>query len=179
MNTSQHSRTKFLSLLLKEGRRLVLEQQQPPAQPQPTEQQPSAAPAAETPTPQQTASDVAMGADGKPLTVDSLIERLNVIRGGKSFSDPEVYGQLTTLFKTLTNEEKMSMDKTLMNIGKVVINAPETASTEADSTEDTSAQPAIASTGPSVQQQQAPAQPTTPPAAPPAAAGTPAPIAAV
>ena len=38
----------------------------------------------------------------KEFTVDDMIERLNVIRGGRSFTDPEVYGQLVSFFKTLS-----------------------------------------------------------------------------
>lgn len=63
------------------------------------------------------------GPDGKPITVDSMIDRLNVIRGGRSFKDPEVYGDLVRFFKRLPDIEKSQLDAILMEIGKIVINA--------------------------------------------------------
>ena len=61
----------------------------------------------------------------KEFTVDDMIERLNVIRGGRSFTDPEVYGQLVTYFKTLSDEQKTAMETFLMDLGKIVINVNE------------------------------------------------------
>lgn len=55
------------------------------------------------------------------LTLDSMIERLNVIRGGKSFTDPEIYGQLTSYFKTLQPEQKTIIDTFLQSVSKVMI----------------------------------------------------------
>lgn len=175
-------REKLTIMQLIKGVQLVLaEQAAPPPPPPPA---PAAAPAAGTaPQPQQPGtdpgqppqapqmSDVPVGTDGQPLTVDSLIERLNVIRGGKSFSDPEVYGQLTTLFKQLSNEEKSNIDTTLTNIGKVVINAQEGPGQE---------QPQQQTPPPPAQLQ---GQGATPPQAggapPPAPAAGPAPVSAV
>ena len=57
---------------------------------------------------------------GEPLSVDTIIDRLNIIRGGKSFSEPEVYGQLTTLYKGMGDQDKVSVEKTLTEIGKIV-----------------------------------------------------------
>jgi len=59
------------------------------------------------------------------FTVDDMIERLNVIRGGRSFTDPEVYGQLVTFFKNLSDERKNSAKDFLMSLGKIVINVNE------------------------------------------------------
>lgn len=56
------------------------------------------------------------------LTLDSMIERLNVIRGGKSFSDPEIYGQLTSYFKTLSPQDKTMLDSFLQNVSKIMVN---------------------------------------------------------
>lgn len=58
----------------------------------------------------------------QPLTVDSMIERLNVIRGGRSFTDPEIYGQLTTFFKRLSPEQTQSIDQFLQDLSKIVVN---------------------------------------------------------
>jgi hypothetical protein len=66
-----------------------------------------------------------MSVTGEPLTIDSVINRLNVIRGGKSFADPEVYGQLTTMFKTMPDQDKITLDRILADVGKTVINVPQ------------------------------------------------------
>ena len=58
----------------------------------------------------------------KEFTVDDMIERLNVIRGGRSFTDPEVYGQLVTFFKKQSEEQKTQIQQFLVEIGKIVIN---------------------------------------------------------
>lgn len=57
----------------------------------------------------------------KPFDIDAMIDRLNVIRGGKSFADPEVYGQLTAYFKTMSDADKAVIDRFLQSIGKIVI----------------------------------------------------------
>lgn len=62
------------------------------------------------------------GTNPEEFTVDDMIERLNVIRGGRSFTDPEVYGQLVTFFKTQSEEQKNSAKEFLMALGKIVIN---------------------------------------------------------
>ena len=56
------------------------------------------------------------------LTLDSVIERLNIIRGGKSFTDPEIYGKLTTAFKALTPEAKFNIDSFLRNVSEIMTN---------------------------------------------------------
>jgi len=171
-------RARFIALHLAEGVSLVLEQEgvQPPPQQQAPTQQPPAAPPVDSgiqePAAPGTPSEIPMGTDGKPLSVDGLIERLNVIRGGKSFSDPEVYGQLTTLFKQITNEEKVSIDRVLTSIGKVVINAPEGQQTPV--AEEPQAQPTA-----QAPQAQTAAQPTQQQPAPPAGAPATAPVTAV
>lgn len=58
----------------------------------------------------------------QPLTVDSMIERLNVIRGGRSFTDPEIYGQFVSYFKTLAPEQLQTIDQYLQDISKIVVN---------------------------------------------------------
>ena len=63
---------------------------------------------------------------GEPLSIDTMIDRLNIIRGGKSFSDPEVYGQLTTLYKGLSDQDKVSLDNVLTAVGKIVAQQQQT-----------------------------------------------------
>lgn len=67
---------------------------------------------------------------GEIPTLDDMIERLNVIRGGKSFSDPEVYGSLTTFFKGMNDADKRAFGSILMEIGKIVINADNSQQTD-------------------------------------------------
>mgnify|MGYP003348190448 CR=1 FL=1 len=81
-----------------------------------SEQDMGAAPAG-MPTPMEPPADVSAppapdAAPGQPkeFTVDDMIERLNVIRGGRSFTDPEVYGQLVTFFKKQTDEQKQAIE---------------------------------------------------------------------
>jgi hypothetical protein len=56
------------------------------------------------------------------MTIDSMIERLNVIRGGKSFTDPEVYGQIVTYFKKMTPDQNQVVDQYLQDISKIMVN---------------------------------------------------------
>jgi len=89
------------------------------------------------------------GAATEELTLDTMIERLNVIRGGKSFTDPEIYGQLTSYFKTIQPEQKSTIDMFLQSVSKVMIDVRQNAS------------------------EQVPEDPTQPPPAAPGNAGQP------
>lgn len=75
--------------------------------------EPAPAPGADVPTDDET---------GEALTLDHILERLNIIRSGKSFKDPEVYGKLTSLYKAMAPEEKVKLNQQLRNIGAVVQN---------------------------------------------------------
>jgi hypothetical protein len=76
-------------------------------------EQAAAAPAGNVPTDEET---------GEAITLDHILDRFNTIRSGKSFQDPEVYGKLTTLFKSMAPEEKIKLNQQLRNIGAVVQN---------------------------------------------------------
>lgn len=92
-------------------------------------------------------------------TVESMTEKLNVIRGGRSFAEPEVFGQLTTYWKTLTPEAQELLDNQLNEIGKLVTMAePEEAGEDA------------------AQQAQNPPPPPAPTPGTPPTAGAPPPI---
>lgn len=56
----------------------------------------------------------------KQYTVDNMIDELNAIRGGHSFSDPEVYGRLVTFFKNLDDTQKQNLDTLLSQIAELV-----------------------------------------------------------
>jgi len=92
------------------------------------------------------------GTNTDEFTVDDMIERLNVIRGGRSFTDPEVYGQLVTFFKGQSEEQKAGAKEFLMSLGKIVINVNQQEAPGGDQ----AAPPAI------------PPPPAAPPAMPPA-----------
>ena len=146
----EEKRKEFLAELINESVKRILTEQEaagtpagvpaPPAPPADV----SAPPSPETPAGQT-----------KEFTVDDMIERLNVIRGGRSFTDPEVYGQLVTFFKKQSDEQKQSIEQFLIEIGKIVINVNEQEEPGGNDTEEYSAAP-----------------PATPP---PAAAAAPAP----
>jgi len=102
---------------------------------------------------------VPRGKGGDPLTIENMIERFNVIRAGKSFDDPEVFGQLTTLYKAMEDDQKQKLDTLLWNIGKIVQNV-------SDKTATPEAPPAPAPETPPAP----PPEVAAPPAAPPAAA---------
>jgi hypothetical protein len=102
---------------------------------------------------------VPRGKGGDPLTIENMIERFNVIRAGKSFDDPEVFGQLTTLYKAMEDDQKQKLDTLLWNIGKIVQNVSDKAA----------APEAAAPPAPEAPPAPAP-EAAAPPAAPPAAA---------
>jgi len=114
-------RKRYLESLIKEAlTSALLEQGQPSAAPPaPAPAPPAPAPDAAATPPPPPGADVASGQ--QPFTVDDMIERLNVIRGGRSFTDPEVYGRLVTYFKTLEDGAKESLETFLVELGKIVI----------------------------------------------------------
>lgn len=96
-------RKNILALSLFEAAKALREQAEPAAP----------APAPDVPTDDET---------GEALTLDHILDRLNTIRSGKSFQDPEVYGKLTMLYKSMSAEEKLKFNQQLRNIGAVVQN---------------------------------------------------------
>jgi hypothetical protein len=111
----EEQRKNYLQSLINEAVKQILSEQEaaPAGIPAP------AAPPADVSAPP---SPEAPAGQPKEFTVDDMIERLNVIRGGRSFTDPEVYGQLVTFFKKQTEEQKTSIEQFLVEIGKIVIN---------------------------------------------------------
>lgn len=131
----QERRTRHLTQLIKEAVITILAEQAQDLAAQQTQAAPPAPPvqSQQTPTsptnevPQNGAPENDSAPDASNITVDSLIERFNVIRGGKSFTDPEVYEQMTAYFDGMTDEEKVIMDKNLAEVGRVVISANKSA----------------------------------------------------
>lgn len=155
-------RERFLSNLVKEAIINVLAEQEemqmtPPPAPaaDPMTQLAQQAPGQEElplPTPEP--------GDAEPVefTVDTLVDKLNILRGGKSLKDPEVYGKLTTFFNNLTDEQKTSSQWILDELTKIV--------TQPSPEEEQPAEPEEPAPAP----QTPPAPPAPPQAAPPAPA---------
>lgn len=107
-----------------EAIRIVKEAEAPGSPVPPSPVPPAPATNAPAPAPPPADPNAVPGASDeppKPFDLDVMIDRLNVIRGGKSFADPEVYGQLTSYFKSTSDGDKAVIDKFLQNIGKIVI----------------------------------------------------------
>jgi len=159
----QERKERYIRNLIKEAIINVLAEQEelsavPPATtpPAPQTNMPDMPPPS---TPDQPAPDPSAQ---KEFTVDTMVEQLNILRGGKSLKDPEVYGKLTTFFNNLTEEQVTSLKWVLEELIKIVTNVNEL--------------------NPSQSLEQPAAPPASPPPAPPAAPApsvapaTPAPI---
>lgn len=105
------------------------------------------------PPPAAPAVDPATGQPVQPFDIDTMIERLNTIRSGRSFADPEVYGLLTSYFKGMSEADKSIIQRYLENINRIVvrIDSGEPLGTGAPST-----QPPMTQQQPSVPAQPAP-----------------------
>lgn len=100
----------------------LLREQEEAAMPAPAAAPPPSPPAgAAPPSPEsEPAGEAPTDEQGNPITLDKLIDRMNIIRSGLSFEDPEVYGKLTTFFKELPVEEKVQLHKQLSAVGAIV-----------------------------------------------------------
>ena len=163
-------RRTLLALSLFNAAKLISEQQQqqpptpppssspeaPPAPP-PAEPAPPAPPAPQDTVPPAAGAGGSTPSDdqGTPITLDKVVRKMNIIRSGQSFQDPEVYGKLTTFFNGMQADDKVRFSKYLSDIGAIV-----------------------QSQTPQDQQQQAPAPPEAAPAEAPPPAQPPPPAAA-
>lgn len=146
-------RKSIIALTLLEAVQALQEQQAPPPPP-PEPAAPAAPPEPVTGAPEAPSSGgVATDAEtGEALTLDAILERLNIIRSGKSFSDPAVYANLSNWYQKLPPDEQTKLNESLKTIGAIVQNQQ-----------------------PEVAQPPAPEQPAAPPTPPPAPAETAAP----
>lgn len=122
---TKERRNRFLSNLIKEAIiNTIAEQAAPPpvaGNPSPAAQVAPPAPALDPMSnPPADATQSPEGSPQEEFTLDKMIEKLNVIRGGRSFTDPEIYGQLTTLFKGWDPGTVQTIEKTFDEIAKVV-----------------------------------------------------------
>lgn len=118
-----------------------------------------AAPPPPAPAPEGGEEKAPVDEQGNAITLDKMIDRINIIRSGLSFEEPEVYGKLTTMFKGMSVEDKVKLYKQLTDISAIVQNIP--AEKQAGEQAGEAAPPAPEAVAP-------------PPAAPPAAAPAPA-----
>jgi hypothetical protein len=63
----------------------------------------------------------------KQYTVDDMIQELNAVRSGRSFTDPEIYGRLVTFFKNLEEDQRTHLDTLLKQIAELVTGVEDTA----------------------------------------------------
>lgn len=150
-------RERYLQRLVNEAITQILTEQATPVAAPEAPALPPAPPVAPIPG----APEGLEGTNPDEFTVDDMIERLNVIRGGRSFTDPEVYGQLVTFFKGQTEEQKTGAKEFLVSLGKIVINVNQQ---EQSGNEQAPAIPPPTGTPPATS-----APPAMPPAPPPAA----------
>ena len=136
-------RSRFLENLLKEAIvNILAEQDVAPAAEAPA---PAAEPAPMPPSsalPPTPSAEPGTPAKKEELTVDDMIERLNVIRGGRSFKDNDVYAKLVLFFGKLSDEQKAELQRELIDIGQAVINVPEDEKASATSAAEPEAAPA-------------------------------------
>lgn len=114
----------LLTALLTEAVRIIKEEAVVGAAPVATPPMaPPAPPAAPVPPAQSEPVAPAQPVDGAPVVfdVDAMIEKLNLIRSGKSFADPEVYGQITTYFNALNDSDKSILENFLQSVSVMIV----------------------------------------------------------
>ena len=123
----EERRTRFLENLLQEAIVNILAEQAAPEPPATPAAPPPATPAAPPPatTAPETQEETNVEDENTEFTIEEMIERLNVIRGGKSFKDNDVYTKLVVLFSKLSDQQKNDLRQMLIAIGQAVINVPE------------------------------------------------------
>lgn len=117
--------TKYVSWLLESAiSSILLEQTEQLAPVAPTEPAPAPAPTPEAVPP---ADPNAAPAPQATMSLDDLIEKLNLIRGGRSFTDPEVYTKMGEVFKGFTDQQKVDLQTSLTKVIDVIVNPDEQA----------------------------------------------------
>jgi hypothetical protein len=111
-------RQRAIEHLVKESIVNVVAEQAVEQQPAPTPTAPAEQPAPPQPAPEQTAT--AQQSVPRQYTVDDMIQELNAIRSGRSFTDPEIYGRLQIFFKDINEEQKATLDEMLTKIAELV-----------------------------------------------------------
>lgn len=123
MDLIKEKRARYLKNLIKEAVLNILVEQENMSSIPPATPQPSPNTNAQDPSVQQPRATAPQRQE--VFDVDQMIEKLNILRGGKSFNDPEIYGRLTTFFKGLSDEQKTNLDFSLSELGKIIFSATE------------------------------------------------------
>jgi hypothetical protein len=144
-NLEKERRERFLKNLITEAIiNVLVEQEQPPiATPGAASAAPPASPAAPSGTNQsETNQNISLTEPEKvDFTVDTMVEKLNVLRGGKSYTDPEVYGKLNTFFNGLSDEQKTSFEYMLTELSNIVSETQQQQQQPSDNSSSTQPQP--------------------------------------
>jgi hypothetical protein len=120
-------RARYLKNLINEAILNVLKEQEEALQPQ---QQ--AVPPPAQPDPQTNLEPTINPEQQETFTIDEMVDKLNILRGAKSLTDPEVFGRLTTFFNNLSEEQKIQLNTFLTDIGKVVVGVQEQEATQGE-----------------------------------------------
>lgn len=121
------SKTKYVKWLVESAiTEVLLEQAEVPVQQPPVQAAPAPAPGAPAPSADPSMEQPAEQAPApQVMSLDDMIEKLNVVRGGRSFTDPEVYTKLGETYKSFTDQQKADFGAALSKIVEVVINPQE------------------------------------------------------
>jgi hypothetical protein len=103
-------RKNLIAISLFSAAKLLKEQEMAPPPPD----------ASAAPAPEGVMGETPTDDEGNPLTLEKLTDRMNIIRSGLSFKDPEVFGKLTSFYKALSTESKQILHKQLSDIGAIV-----------------------------------------------------------
>lgn len=123
---NKEATVKYVSWLLESAiSSVLLEQAEQLAPVAPTEPAPDPAQAQTSPVDPSAQDPNAEQQPQATMSLDDLIEKLNLIRGGRSFTDPEVYTKMGELFKTFSDQQKVDLDSGLSKIIDVIVNPDE------------------------------------------------------
>lgn len=90
-----------------------------------TTQDPAAAPAPAAPAPAEAAPEVAEGR--KPITVDDIVEKLNIVRSGRSTKDLDVKRELDEYINQFDEDEKTALIAFLQGLGQILTSGVDSA----------------------------------------------------
>lgn len=156
MSTRQERRKKYIAFLEEtlKKKKLLEQDQQMQAGFDPMQQMQAPQMQQQTPGPMPN-MDAAAGAPPvvSTMTFEDMVTKLNLIRAGKSFNDPNVHQKLVDLFNSLNDQEKAILDKVLSKMVDITSFKAQTVQAQP------SAQQLVPPLPPSLQQQQPQQQP--------------------
>lgn len=90
-----------------------------------TAQDPVAAPAPAAPAPAEAAPEVAE--ERKPITIDDIVEKLNIVRSGRSTKDLDVKRELDEYINQFDEDEKTALIAFLQGLGQILTSGVDSA----------------------------------------------------